>query len=70
MGTLTDGSLHNHSIRVGGALAVSSSVHGLHPKHVVCLGGQAMAHKPENDTDRREKSLILSLLIYFIWYEL
>lgn len=47
MRTLTDGSLHNHSIRVGRVLAVSSSIDSLDFKNIVCTVGQAMAHKPE-----------------------
>lgn len=60
MRTLTDGSLHNHSIRSGGALAVSCSVDCLDVKHIACPGSQAMAHKPENSTDEGVKCLILS----------
>lgn len=64
--TLTDGSLHNHSFRVGGTQAVSSSVDCLDSKHVVYPGSQAMAHKPENSMDKGVKSLVLSIHFDFI----
>jgi len=51
MRVLTDGSLYNHSIRTGRALAVSSSIHCLHPEHVVHPSGEAMAHKPGGNKD-------------------
>lgn len=63
MRTLTDGSLHNHSIRSGGALAVSSSVDCLDLKHVAFPGRQAVADKPEN---KGVKCLILTLHLDFI----
>lgn len=66
MRTLTDGSLHNHSIRIGGALAVSSSVDCLDAEHVARPGSQAMAHKPENSTDGGVKCLISSPHFDFI----
>lgn len=67
MRTLTDGGLYDHCIRIGGALAVSSSVDRLHPEHVVLSSGQAMAHKPTHSKEKllRAACFIKLILIFF-----
>lgn len=55
--TLTDGGLHNHGLGVVGTQTVARSVERLHSKHVVCSGGQAVAHEP---VDAQWKRLVSS----------
>lgn len=65
MRTLTDSSFHSHSFRVVGALAVSCGVDCLDSEHVVFPGSQAVAHKPDNSTDKGVKSFTITLDFIF-----
>ena len=56
MRILTDGSLYNHRIRIDGAMAVPGSVDRLHPEHVLCPGGQAVARKPKHREGDKNKT--------------